>query len=104
MVELQRYADLRERMIAPTQWLPRLVARVPAPVHAKLLVAFLAIVVLLITLGAVGLQVLSRVNRRAENLVRRQERIATYHQFQHDTSLRPPGPGTSARSRQPSGS
>jgi hypothetical protein len=54
------------------QWLPWLVARVPAPVHAKLLVAFLAIVVLLITLGSVGLEVLSRLNRRAENLVERQ--------------------------------
>ena len=31
-----------------TDWLPRLVARAPATVHAKLLVAFLAIVVLLI--------------------------------------------------------
>jgi hypothetical protein len=37
-----------------TEWLPRLVARIPATVHAKLLVAFLAIAVLLIVLGAVG--------------------------------------------------
>ena len=71
------------------QWLPRLVARVPAPVHAKLLMAFLAIVVLLITLGSVGLEVLSRLNRRAENLVERQERISAYRQFQRDTLLPP---------------
>ena len=71
------------------QWLPGLVARVPAPVHAKLLVAFLAIVVLLITLGSVGLEVLSRLNRRAENLVERQERISAYRQFQRDTLLPP---------------
>jgi signal transduction histidine kinase/HAMP domain-containing protein len=80
---------LRERLFAATQWLPRLVARVPATVHAKLLVAFLAIVVLLIVLGAVGLQALSGVNRRAEELVKRHERIAAYRQFQHDTSLAP---------------
>ena len=76
-------------MIGVTRWLPRLVARVPATVHAKLLVAFLAIVVLLITLGAVGLEVLGRLHRRAENLVKRQERIAAYRQFQRDTLLPP---------------
>jgi signal transduction histidine kinase/HAMP domain-containing protein len=76
-------------VIGVTRWLPRLVARIPATVHAKLLVAFLAIVILLITLGGVGLEVLSRLNRRAENLVERQERIAAYRQFQHDTLLPP---------------
>jgi hypothetical protein len=40
-----------------TDWLPRLVARLPAGVHAKLLVAFLIIAGLLIAVGAVGLQV-----------------------------------------------
>jgi signal transduction histidine kinase len=80
---------LRERLFAATQWLPRLVARVPATVHTKLLVAFLAIVVLLIALGVVGLQALSGVNRRAEELVKRHERIAAYRKFQRDTSLPP---------------
>ena len=50
-------------------WLPRLVARVPATVHAKLIVGFLTIVVLLIVVGAVGLKALTGVNRRAEDLV-----------------------------------
>jgi signal transduction histidine kinase len=67
-------------------WLPRLVARVPATVHAKLLGAFLAIVVLLIAVGSVGLQVLSGVNRRADDLVRLQRKIAAYRQLQHDTT------------------
>jgi signal transduction histidine kinase len=70
-------------------WLPRLVARVPATVHAKLLVAFLAIVILLVTLGAIGLAVLGQLHRRAEDLVRREERIAAYRQFQRDTLLPP---------------
>ncbi len=67
-------------------WLPRLVARVPAKVHAKLLVGFLAIVILLIAVGAVGLQVLSHSNRRATELVELQRKIAAYRQLQHDTT------------------
>jgi len=69
-----------------TAWVIRLVARMPIRVHAKLLAAFLAIVVLLITVGAVGLQTLSAVNRRAENLVQLQRKLAAYRQLQHDTT------------------
>src|SRR3989442_4138081 len=58
----------------------------PVPVHAKLRAASLAIVVLLIPVGAVGLQTLSAVNRRAENLVQLQRKIAAYRQLQHDTT------------------
>ena len=64
----------------------RLVARVPATVHAKLLAAFLAMAVLLVSVGAVGLHVLSRVNERAERLVKLQQKIAAYRQLQHDTT------------------
>jgi len=67
-------------------WLIRLVARVPATVHTKLITAFLAIVVLLITVGFVGLQVLSGVNRRSEDVVKLQRKIAAYRQLQHDTT------------------
>jgi signal transduction histidine kinase len=67
-------------------WLPRLVARVPAKVHAKLLIAFLAITVLLIALGAVGLQALNDTNQRAKDLVELQRKIAAYRQLQHDTT------------------
>jgi signal transduction histidine kinase len=66
--------------------LPRIVARVPAKVHAKLLIAFLAITVLLIALGAVGLQALSDTNQRAKDLVELQRKIAAYRQLQHDTT------------------
>jgi len=64
----------------------RLVARVPATVHAKLLTAFLLIAVLLIVLGAVGLRALVEVNRHAEELVTLQRKIAAYRQLQHDTT------------------
>jgi signal transduction histidine kinase len=69
-----------------TEWLPRLVARVPIGVHTKLLAGFLAIVVLLIAVGFVGLQVLSGVNRRSEDVVKLQRKIAAYRQLQHDTT------------------
>ena len=67
--------------------LPRLVARIPAAVHTKLLVAFLIIVGLLIVLGAVGLEVLGEVNRRAEDLVKLQRKIAAYRQLRGRGSL-----------------
>src|SRR6059036_3193503 len=67
-------------------WLIRLVSRAPVSVHGKLLTAFLAIVLLLIIVGAVGLRALSDVNRRAEHLVKLQRKIAAYRQFQHDTT------------------
>jgi signal transduction histidine kinase len=67
-------------------WLPRLVARIPATVHAKLMVAFLIIVGLLLVVGGVALRALSEVNERAEDLVQLQRKIAAYRQLQHDTT------------------
>jgi len=58
----------------------------PARVQSKLLAAFLAIVMLLIIVGAVGLQVLSGVNERTEELIKLQRKIEAYRQVQHDTT------------------
>ncbi len=66
-------------------WLPRLVARIRATVHTKLLVAFLLIVVLLLGAGAAALSALSEVNQRAEDMVQLQRKIAAYRQLNHDT-------------------
>ena len=63
-----------------------LVSRVPARVQIKLLAAFLAIATLLIMMGAVGLQVLSGVNQRTEELIKLQRKIEAYRQVQHDTT------------------
>ena len=63
-----------------------LVARVPARVQVKLLAAFLAIAILLIMVGAVGLHVLSGVNQRTEELIKLQRKIEAYRQVQHDTT------------------
>jgi signal transduction histidine kinase/CheY-like chemotaxis protein len=62
------------------------VARLPWRVQTKLLAAFLAIVALLIALGAVGLYTLSGVNQRTEELIRSERKIAAYRQVQHDTT------------------
>ena len=63
-----------------------LVSWVPARVQFKLLAAFLAIAMLLIMVGAVGLKVLSGVHQRAEELVKLQRKIEAYRQVQHDTT------------------
>jgi len=66
-------------------WLVNLVARAPARVQVKLLAAFLTIAMLLIIVGAVGLQVLRGVNERTEELIGLQRKIEAYRQVQHDT-------------------
>ena len=73
-------------MRAMRECLIRLVALVPLTVQGKLLAAFLTIVVLLIALGTVGLQVLSRVNHRTEELVKLQQKVAAYRQLQLDAA------------------
>jgi signal transduction histidine kinase/CheY-like chemotaxis protein len=61
-------------------------ARLPWRVQTKLLAAFLAIVSLLIALGAIGLYELSAVNQRTEELIKSERKIAAYRQVQHDTT------------------
>src|SRR6516162_9741518 len=89
-------------------WLIRLVARVPATVRAKLLAALLAMVVLLIALGVVSLQALNAANRRAEELVKLQQKLAAYRELQHGAlmqndrvsmALMVPSEGAAARGR-----
>ena len=61
-----------------------LVSRIPTRVQFKLMAAFLAIEVLLIVMGAVGLKVLSGVNQRTDELNKLQRKIEAYRQVQHD--------------------
>jgi signal transduction histidine kinase/CheY-like chemotaxis protein len=73
-------------MISLNQLIVGPVARLPWRVQTKLLVAFLAIVVLLIALGAIGLYELSAVDQRTEELISSERKIAAYRQVQHDTT------------------
>jgi signal transduction histidine kinase len=75
---------LRQWVAASATWLPGLVARVPAPIHLKLLVAFAAIVVLLISLGVVALEVLGAANDRAEGLGNLERKAASYHELKNE--------------------
>ena len=61
-------------------------ARAPATLHTKLLVAFLAIVGLLLAISVVSLAELGRLNQRAEDFVNLQRKIAAYRQIQHSTT------------------
>lgn len=63
-----------------------LVSRVPARVQTKLLVAFLAMVLLLMLLGAVGLRVLGGMSQQVEELIELQRKIAAFRQVQHSTT------------------
>ncbi|MDM0002240.1 ATP-binding protein [Variovorax sp. J22P240] len=61
-------------------------ARAPATLHTKLLVAFLTMVGLLIAVGAVSLAELGRLNQRAEDFVQLQRKIAAYRQIEQSTT------------------
>jgi signal transduction histidine kinase len=62
------------------------IARAPATVNAKLLAAFLSIVVLLVVVGGLALGTLENVSRRTEEMVQLQRKMAAYRQLQHDTT------------------
>jgi signal transduction histidine kinase/HAMP domain-containing protein len=62
------------------------VSRIHARVQTKLLVAFLAMVVLLVLLGGVGLRVLGGMSQQVEELIELQRKIAAYRQVQHNTT------------------
>jgi signal transduction histidine kinase len=66
-------------------WLPQRVAHIRASIHSKLLWAFLLVVGMMLASGFVGLQALNEVNRRAEDMVQLQRKIAAYRQLNHDT-------------------
>ena len=60
------------------------VARIPARIETKLLVAFSGIVALLILLGGIGLGVLSELNRHTEDIIATDREVAEYYRLQHD--------------------
>jgi signal transduction histidine kinase len=64
--------------------LVRAVGRVPATLRTKLLVAFVAIAVLLVVVGVLGLVALGRSNARVERLGALQERAASAERLQTD--------------------
>jgi signal transduction histidine kinase len=64
--------------------LVRTVARLPARVHVKLLVAFVGTVLLVVGVGLLGLRLLGQANERVETLGTLQERAFAYGKLRSD--------------------
>jgi signal transduction histidine kinase len=64
------------------------VARLPVPIHRKLVVAFGAVVALLVAVGAIGVHGLGRANQRTEQLAVLQNKVSIYRQLQNDTTVK----------------
>src|SRR5262245_65361610 len=60
------------------------VARVPARVHVKLLVAFVGTALLVVGVGLLGLRLLGQSNERVETLGKLQERAFAYGKLRSD--------------------
>ncbi len=67
--------------------LARVVARAPAKVRTKLLVAFLAIAALLLLVGVLGVRFLGQANARVQNLGTLQLRSSTYQTLQTQSGM-----------------
>jgi signal transduction histidine kinase len=67
-------------------WLPHVIARVPAKVQTKLLGSYLAIIILFVVFSVVVFQVLQGANQRAEDLADLHRKTAAFRQLQHDTT------------------
>ena len=78
-----RSRRLLQRGYNPLVWA---VARVPARVRTKLLVAFLAIAALLVVVALLGLRVLGQSNSRAARLGALQVRVGGYRQLEADAA------------------
>jgi signal transduction histidine kinase len=73
------------RLLSPADnSLVRAVGRLPAGVHVKLLVAFVAIALLVVVLGALGLRLLGQSNERVEALGTLQQRAFAYGKLESD--------------------
>jgi signal transduction histidine kinase len=75
----------RRRLLSPADNpLVRAVGRIPAGVHAKLLVAFVGTALLVVVLGVLGLRLLGQSNQQMETLGTLQERAFAYGKLRSD--------------------
>ena len=83
----RRQPAAERRLLSPADnTLVRAVGRLPAGVHAKLLVAFVGTALLVVVLGALGLRLLGQSNERVETLGTLQQRAFAYGKLQGDAS------------------
>ena len=77
----------RRRLLSPADHpLVRAVGRLPAGVHAKLLVAFVGTALLVVVLGVLGLRLLGQSNERVETLRTLQQRAFAYGKLRSDAN------------------
>ncbi len=77
--------DAKRRILSPDDNpLVRAVGRVPAKVHTKLLVAFVATALLVVAVGVLGVRLLGQSNERVESLGELQRRSAEYAELRSD--------------------
>jgi signal transduction histidine kinase len=75
----------KRRLLSPDENpLVRAVGRVPAKVHTKLLVAFVATALLVVTVGILGVRLLGQSNERVETLGELQKRTFAYAKLRSD--------------------
>ena len=60
----------------------------PVTIHRKLVVAFGAVVALLVVVGAIGVHALGESNDRTEQLASLQGKVSIYRQLQNDTTIK----------------
>jgi signal transduction histidine kinase len=80
-----RAGAAQRRLLSPADNpLVRAVGRLPAGVHAKLLVAFVGTALLVVVLGVLGLRLLAQSNERVETLRMLQQRAFAYGKLRSD--------------------
>src|SRR5262249_22655621 len=85
--DARRSRGIASRMTGPAlHWLADAFARVPWSIRAKVTIYLRSRVGLLVAIGGVSLIELGNVNRRTEDLVKLQRKIAAYRQIQQDTT------------------
>jgi signal transduction histidine kinase len=72
---------------SPLGLLVHWVARVQAPIHAKLLGAFLLVTLLFIAMGALGLRTVARESRQSQLLHQAHERVDASRQIEHALAM-----------------
>jgi signal transduction histidine kinase len=76
---------LKRRLLSPAENpLVRALGRVPAGVHAKLLVAFVGTALLVVVVGVLGLRLLGQANKRVDTLGTLQARAFAYGKLRSD--------------------
>ena len=75
---------LKRRLSPADNPLVRAIGRLPAKVHTKLLVAFLATALLVVVVGLLGLRVLGQSNERVETIRELHTRALEYAKLQSD--------------------